>query len=99
MDRKLERETTERRLVRRALVRGADRNDKVRTYNWAQVSRFLVVSLSSSPAPTFQGRVTDHRINLTISNLHSVLEGDGLDLIIDALKRNHDEAVMEELEG
>jgi peptide chain release factor 1 len=32
-----------------------------------------------------QGRVTDHRINLTVYNLPEVLDGAGLDPIIDAL--------------
>jgi len=32
-----------------------------------------------------QGRVTDHRINLTVYNLPEVLDGGGLDLILDAL--------------
>jgi peptide chain release factor 1 len=32
-----------------------------------------------------QGRVTDHRINLTVYNLPEVLDGGGLDPIVDAL--------------
>jgi peptide chain release factor 1 len=32
-----------------------------------------------------QGRVTDHRINLTLYSLDRVMEGDGLDEIVDAL--------------
>ena len=32
-----------------------------------------------------QGRITDHRINLTLYSLDRVMEGDGLDEIIDAL--------------
>jgi peptide chain release factor 1 len=32
-----------------------------------------------------QGRVTDHRVNLTLYSLDRVMEGDGLDEIIDAL--------------
>ena len=34
-----------------------------------------------------QGRITDHRIGLTLHNLHRVLEGD-LDRLIDALANN-----------
>ena len=34
-----------------------------------------------------QGRVTDHRINLTVHNLEQVLAGMELDTIIDALER------------
>ena len=32
-----------------------------------------------------QGRVTDHRINLTLYSLERIMEGEGLDEIIDAL--------------
>jgi peptide chain release factor 1 len=32
-----------------------------------------------------QGRVTDHRINLTLYSLDRIMEGDGLDEIVDAL--------------
>lgn len=32
-----------------------------------------------------QGRVTDHRINLTVYNLPEVIDGSGLDTILDAL--------------
>ena len=57
----------------------------------------------NTPSPIYisgvllQGRVTDHRINLTINNLNAVLEGDGLGLIIDALKKHHSTALMEDL--
>jgi len=79
LDRKMQHDMLERRSVRRALVRGADRSEKVRTYNWPQ------------------GRVTDHRINLTVNNLDEVLEGNGLGTFIDALKTDHETALMEEL--
>ena len=36
-----------------------------------------------------QGRVTDHRINLTLYNLPKVMEGEGLGEIIDALITHH----------
>ena len=36
-----------------------------------------------------QGRVTDHRINLTLHKLSSVLEGEALDELIDALITQH----------
>jgi peptide chain release factor 1 len=44
-----------------------------------------------------KGRVTDHRINLTINNLDQVLEGTGLSVFMAALKKNHETALMEEL--
>lgn len=39
MDRKLNIEMEERRSVRRTQVRGSDRSDKIRTYNFPQVRR------------------------------------------------------------
>ncbi|KAF8661650.1 hypothetical protein AX16_001291 [Volvariella volvacea WC 439] len=44
-----------------------------------------------------QDRVTDHRIGLTLTNLTSILEGDGLGEILDALKRDYDESVLEDM--
>ncbi|KAF8154621.1 peptide chain release factor 1 [Crassisporium funariophilum] len=79
LDQKLTRETAERRAARRGLVRGADRSEKIRTYNYAQ------------------DRVTDHRIGLTLMNLTAVMEGDGLQVFLNAIKKNHDEGVMEDM--
>jgi peptide chain release factor 1 len=36
-----------------------------------------------------QGRVTDHRVNVTLYNLPQIMEGQGLDTIIDALITEH----------
>ncbi|MFZ1078829.1 MAG: peptide chain release factor 1, partial [Methylovirgula sp.] len=36
-----------------------------------------------------QGRVTDHRINLTLYKLDKILSGEALDEIIDALITHH----------
>jgi peptide chain release factor 1 len=36
-----------------------------------------------------QGRVTDHRINLTLHRLGEVLEGNALDELVDALITQH----------
>jgi peptide chain release factor 1 len=41
-----------------------------------------------------QGRVTDHRINLTLYNLPKVMEGEGLSEIIDALVTEHQAALL-----
>ena len=43
-----------------------------------------------------QGRLTDHRINLTIYQLNDVMEGD-LSTIINALKREHHAELLAEL--
>jgi peptide chain release factor 1 len=44
-----------------------------------------------------QGRVTDHRINLTLHKLDAVLEGD-LDELVDALVTDHQTTLMTDLE-
>ena len=36
-----------------------------------------------------QGRVTDHRINMTLYKLDRLIEGDGLDELFDALMAEH----------
>jgi peptide chain release factor 1 len=41
-----------------------------------------------------QGRVTDHRINLTLYKLDKVMEGEALDEIIDALTRDHQQKLL-----
>ena len=41
-----------------------------------------------------QGRVTDHRINLTLYKLDEVLDGTALDEIIDALVTEHQAALL-----
>jgi peptide chain release factor 1 len=41
-----------------------------------------------------QGRVTDHRINLTLYNLPKVIEGEALDQIVDALVAEHQAALL-----
>lgn len=79
LDKKLTREMEERRDTRRNLVRGADRSEKIRTYNFAQE------------------RVTDHRIGLTLMNLSSVLEGDGIQDFIDAVKKDHADSILEDM--
>ena len=45
-----------------------------------------------------QGRLTDHRINLTLYKLLQVMEGDLQD-VVDALRNAHEAALMAELEG
>jgi peptide chain release factor 1 len=44
-----------------------------------------------------QGRVTDHRINLTLYNLEEVLSGNGLDTLVDALTTDHQATMLAEL--
>jgi len=44
-----------------------------------------------------QGRVTDHRINLTLYNLTQVLEGNALDNLVDALIANHQAEQLAEM--
>jgi peptide chain release factor 1 len=41
-----------------------------------------------------QGRVTDHRINLTVHQLEKVLAGEALDEIVDALATDHQATLL-----
>lgn len=45
-----------------------------------------------------QGRMTDHRINLTLYKLDAIMEGD-LDEILDALLREHQADLMASIGG
>ncbi|KIK93168.1 hypothetical protein PAXRUDRAFT_34189 [Paxillus rubicundulus Ve08.2h10] len=44
-----------------------------------------------------QDRVTDHRIGLSLMNLQSFMEGSGMQEFLDAMKRNWEQEVMEEV--
>jgi peptide chain release factor 1 len=44
-----------------------------------------------------QGRVTDHRINLTLYNLEEVISGNALDQLIDALITDHQASLLAEM--
>ncbi|MFZ1815195.1 MAG: peptide chain release factor 1 [Rhizobiaceae bacterium] len=44
-----------------------------------------------------QGRVTDHRINLTLYKLDRMIEGEGLDELFDALQADHQASLLAEL--
>jgi peptide chain release factor 1 len=46
-----------------------------------------------------QGRVSDHRINLTLYNLPKVMEGEALDEIIDALVTEHQASLLAAEDG
>jgi peptide chain release factor 1 len=46
-----------------------------------------------------QGRVTDHRINMTLHKLDTVLEGTGLDELVDALITDHQASQLAAMEG
>ena len=44
-----------------------------------------------------QGRVTDHRINLTVHKLDRVLAGESLDELVDALVADHEASRLADL--
>jgi peptide chain release factor 1 len=46
-----------------------------------------------------QGRVSDHRINLTLYKLDRIIAGDGLDEMIEALITDHQAALLADLEA
>jgi peptide chain release factor 1 len=46
-----------------------------------------------------QGRVSDHRINLTLYNLPKVIEGEALDDVINALMTEHQASLLAAEDG
>jgi peptide chain release factor 1 len=46
-----------------------------------------------------QGRVSDHRINLTLHKLDAVLDGVALDELVDALVTDHQASQLAAMEG
>ena len=41
--------------------------------------------------------MTDHRVGLSLMNLSAVMDGDGLHDFIDAMRKDYDERLMEDL--
>ena len=66
--------------TRAAETRAAERKDQIGSGDRSQRIRTY-----NFP----QGRVTDHRVNVTLYNLPQILVGEGLDEIIDALVNEH----------
>jgi peptide chain release factor 1 len=67
-------------------ARAADRKDQIGSGDRSQRIRTY-----NFP----QGRVTDHRVNVTLYNLPQIMEGEGLDTIIDALITEHQASQLE----
>lgn len=62
-----------------------DRSDKIRTYNFPQVTNVAIESISYCCNFFCQDRVTDHRVSVTVNSVERVLNGEMLNTIIDAL--------------
>jgi peptide chain release factor 1 len=73
---------------RTADVRAAQRKDQVGSGDRSQRIRTY-----SFP----QGRVTDHRINLTLHKLPQIIEGSGLGELVDALSDDHQATLLAEV--
>jgi peptide chain release factor 1 len=76
--------------TRAADARAAERKDQVGSGDRSQRIRTY-----NFP----QGRVTDHRINLTLYNLPEVMEGGALDEVIDALITDHQAQQLAAMDG
>lgn len=70
-------------------TRARDRKDQVGSGDRSQRIRTYNFS---------QGRVTDHRINLTLHKLDAVLDGTALDELVDALITDHQATLMASME-
>jgi hypothetical protein len=68
MDQKLTREMAERRATRRNLVRGADRSEKIRTYNYVQASSLAVFFYSPILTTSSRTGSRDRPQNRTITD-------------------------------
>ncbi|KZT52340.1 release factor [Calocera cornea HHB12733] len=77
--RKLAEEADKKRAMRKGMIKGPDRSEKIRTYNFPQ------------------DRVTDHRVGMTLKNIEAFMEGDRLQNIHEALRRDHYAAELEDL--
>jgi peptide chain release factor 1 len=71
--------------TRAAEARAAERKDQIGSGDRSQRIRTY-----NFP----QGRVTDHRVNVTLYNLPQIMEGEGLDTIIDALITEHQASLL-----
>ncbi|KXN82924.1 Peptide chain release factor 1 [Leucoagaricus sp. SymC.cos] len=78
----------DRKIMREIEERRATRLNLVRTADRSEKIRTYNYA---------QDRVTDHRIGLTLMNLTGIMEGDDLQEILGALKKNNDEEVMEDM--
>jgi len=78
----------DRKLTQDTANRRAERRDLVKTADRSAKIRTYNYA---------QERVTDHRLGLSLMNLTAVMEEDGLQEFIDAMKKDHDENTMEEM--
>ncbi|KII85605.1 hypothetical protein PLICRDRAFT_115967 [Plicaturopsis crispa FD-325 SS-3] len=76
------------KLTREMHERRASRQNLVKTADRSEKIRTYNYS---------QDRITDHRIGLSVMNLISFMDGDGLEVFVDALRKDHDESVLENL--
>jgi peptide chain release factor 1 len=60
------------------------------------MSDFIIVSHPMLRNYRVEDRVTDHRIGLSLMNLTSVLEGDGLQEFLDELAKKHRDDLLQD---
>jgi len=72
-----------------------DRSDKIRTYNYVQVGANFTLVCDIDVEP--QDRVTDHRTGFSTMNLSNVMDGEGLEAVIDSCRKRNEEEIMASL--
>jgi peptide chain release factor 1 len=91
-ERKFQEEAEAKRASRKSQVKSLDRSDKIRTYNFPQVRK-----IKQGVKLTLQDRLTDHRIHFSTTGLKEILDGDGLEYVIDELRRDLNKRRMESI--
>jgi peptide chain release factor 1 len=94
-NRRLAMQVLRSRVYEQQRLRAADERSEARRSQIGSGDRSQRIRTYNFP----QGRVTDHRINLTLHRLDQIIEGDGLDELFDALLTDHQAQQLAEFEN
>ena len=83
------------RVYEQQRMRAADERSEARRSQVGSGDRSQRIRTYNFP----QGRVTDHRMNLTLHKLDQIIEGNGLDELFDALITDHQAQQLADMEN